>query len=87
MELYWGDETLNLKLDSSKTVSQLPDANVPWTGKGFAEALEFPFNFPPLDQCATPDDRVVVTPALPKSCKKQPVAMWKGITLPMPWHG
>ena len=60
MELYWGDETLNLKLDSSKTVSQLPDANVPWTGKGFAEALEFPFNFPPLDQCATPDDRVVV---------------------------
>jgi nickel-dependent lactate racemase len=60
MRLYWGDETLDLKLDSGKTVSQLPAANETWKARCFSEALEFPFNFPPLDQCATPDDRVVV---------------------------
>lgn len=60
MELDWGDETLDLKLGSGKTIFNLPATNVSWNGRGFSEALASPQNFPLLEQCATADDRVVV---------------------------
>jgi len=74
MKLEWGIESLTIDIQLDQQLDELPSINSQWLPISFAEALAQPTEFPTLERCATPDDRVVVA--------FDPSSLTKGFSLP-----
>lgn len=75
MTLHWAHETLTIETLSGQELMELPSAAYPWQEVSFSEALAHPTEFPTLEKCATPDDRVVVA--------IDPATLSKGFSVPI----
>ena len=74
MTIQWGHESLTIKAQPAQTLLELPLLGSKWRPVDFAEALAHPTEFPELEKCATPEDRVVVA--------LDPTTIAKGFSLP-----
>lgn len=74
MTIRWDHESLTLEPRPGQDFLKLPLPATQWTPVSFEEALANPTEFPTLEKCATPDDRVVVA--------VDPAIMEKGFSLP-----
>lgn len=74
MKLKWGSETLTIEIQAAQQLAELPLMTTPWFPISLSESLAQPTEFPTLEKCATPDDRVVVA--------IDPSALANGFSLP-----